>query len=263
MGVLYIFGLLIINIDLARYQVVNLDLARPEYVVAGLLWVLVIGPASVIWLVCLHSARDRARRREFGLSVLFTISGLVLAIPFPAAVLAAVSGQSGATFSNHVLTLTVNLGALSVVAIWFGGPLASAISAPQADRSVRLLSGAVLVLGATLVFLLLLVSYATFSFPYLPKMIGGGRKPFVEVMLSGDAPKQWDALNVPISPDRMTIGPVVLLFEAQHVLVITQRPARAWPIPPERRLNAVAIERGRVVAVTYKNAPPASMIDAP
>jgi hypothetical protein len=197
------------------------------------------------------------------LSVLFTISGLVLAIPFPAAVLAAVSGQSGATFSNHVLTLTVNLGALSVVAIWFGGPLASAISAPQADRSVRLLSGAVLVLGATLVFLLLLVSYATFSFPYLPKMIGGGRKPFVEVMLSGDAPKQWDALNVPISPDRMTIGPVVLLFEAQHVLVITQRPARAWPIPPERRLNAVAIERGRVVAVTYKNAPPASMIDAP
>jgi hypothetical protein len=193
------------------------------------------------------------------------MSGFVLAIPVPAAVLTALSGTPagplGSTFSNHVVTCAVNLIVLSGVVIVLIGPLNTAIAATQ-DRSVHLLYGAVLALVGTLAFLLLLIAYTTFSFPYLPKMIGGGRKPFVELMLSGDAPKQWDALNLPISPDRMTIGPVVLLFEAQHVLVVTQRTARAWPMV-ERRRPAVAIERGRVVAVSYEHALPTSMIGTP
>src|SRR5438552_2903440 len=38
LGVLYAIGLLVVNLDLARHGVVNLDLARPEYVMAGGLW---------------------------------------------------------------------------------------------------------------------------------------------------------------------------------------------------------------------------------
>jgi len=41
-GGLYALGLLIVTVDLSRYCIVHLDLARPEYVLAGALWVVVI-----------------------------------------------------------------------------------------------------------------------------------------------------------------------------------------------------------------------------
>jgi hypothetical protein len=37
-GGLYTVGLIVVNLDLARYGIVDLDLARPEYVLAGALW---------------------------------------------------------------------------------------------------------------------------------------------------------------------------------------------------------------------------------
>jgi hypothetical protein len=39
-GVLYVAGLLIVNIDLARYGLVNLDLAQTQYISVGGLWAL-------------------------------------------------------------------------------------------------------------------------------------------------------------------------------------------------------------------------------
>jgi hypothetical protein len=265
LGVLYIFGLLLINIDLARYRVVNLDLARPEYVLAGLLWVLAIVPSGVIWLACLHSARERTRRREFGLGIVFAVLGLFTAISFPAGMLTAFSGASAAgvfwpIFLSHVTTFVVNVGLLSIAVAVGGLPPTSTAEIAQLDRSARLLLGAVLALGMTVAFVVLLGAYATFSYPYLPKMMGGGRKPFVELMLSSSATKQWDALNIPISPDRMTVGPLVLLFESQQVLVVTQRTARVWPIPLELPRPAIALERGRVAAVIYTDAAPPSII---
>jgi len=52
MGVLYAVGVLIVNLDLGRYGVVAVDLARPEYVMVGLLWtVLVTLTIAVLWFM--------------------------------------------------------------------------------------------------------------------------------------------------------------------------------------------------------------------
>jgi hypothetical protein len=52
LGVLYSVGLVIINVDLGRYGLVNLNLARPEYILAGVLWLFLslatIGAGQVI-----------------------------------------------------------------------------------------------------------------------------------------------------------------------------------------------------------------------
>src|SRR5258708_29804099 len=37
-GLLYVVGLVILNLDLGRHGLVSLDLARPEYILVGSLW---------------------------------------------------------------------------------------------------------------------------------------------------------------------------------------------------------------------------------
>jgi hypothetical protein len=48
-GTLYTAGLIIVNLDLARYGIVNFELARPEYITIGALWLLLsIGVVAVV-----------------------------------------------------------------------------------------------------------------------------------------------------------------------------------------------------------------------
>lgn len=58
---LYAVGLLIVNLDLGQYDVVATDLARPEYVMVGLLWaILVTLTIFAIWFV-IGFVRDTMR----------------------------------------------------------------------------------------------------------------------------------------------------------------------------------------------------------
>ena len=55
---LYALGLLVVTVDLGRYGIVHLDLARPEYVVSGALWVaVVLAPVVASVLGLLSAAR--------------------------------------------------------------------------------------------------------------------------------------------------------------------------------------------------------------
>ena len=65
LGGLYTIGLLIVNIDLARYGASNLGLARPEYVMAGALWALVMLPSGILGVVFHHWLRERLRKFTF------------------------------------------------------------------------------------------------------------------------------------------------------------------------------------------------------
>lgn len=58
-GALYAIGLLIVNIELGRYGVISLDLARPEYVMVGTLWLFLTIPTTA----ALHVAVESFRRR--------------------------------------------------------------------------------------------------------------------------------------------------------------------------------------------------------
>jgi hypothetical protein len=58
-GTLYTIGLIIVDVDLARYGIVNAELARPEYIVVGGLWLLLSASAAAV----IESPRA-SRRRE-------------------------------------------------------------------------------------------------------------------------------------------------------------------------------------------------------
>ena len=47
-GITYVIGVLVVNCDLARFGIISLDLARPEYVLAGVLGVLLLRVAALV-----------------------------------------------------------------------------------------------------------------------------------------------------------------------------------------------------------------------
>jgi hypothetical protein len=56
---LYAIGLLIVNADLASFGLVSLHLARPEYVLAGVLWAFLSVPMPLTGiLIAVFSGRD-------------------------------------------------------------------------------------------------------------------------------------------------------------------------------------------------------------
>jgi hypothetical protein len=48
-GVFYTLGLLIVNLNLARYGVVSLEMYRPEYVLVGALWTFFVLLPFIVW----------------------------------------------------------------------------------------------------------------------------------------------------------------------------------------------------------------------
>jgi hypothetical protein len=83
-GALYVLGLLIVTVDLSRYGIVHLDLARPEYVLSGALWVVVVLAPVVASVFGLLNAREFVRQRSskgLGLAAVGIVAlGLVMPV---------------------------------------------------------------------------------------------------------------------------------------------------------------------------------------
>jgi hypothetical protein len=77
LGAVYAVGMLIVNFHLRQYEVVSLDLARPEYVMAGVLWAFLtlIGAGGVHWSVMNWRGRHQQPRGFGFLSWVFAAVG--------------------------------------------------------------------------------------------------------------------------------------------------------------------------------------------
>jgi hypothetical protein len=65
-GLLYIVGLLIVNMDLSRYGLLSMNLARPEYVLTGAMWaVLTLAAISCYWMVSAGVRHVRFNLKRF------------------------------------------------------------------------------------------------------------------------------------------------------------------------------------------------------
>ncbi len=265
LGALYTVGLLIVNIDLARYGVSNLGLARPEYVMAGAFWALVMIPSGILGVVFHHSLRERLRRREKAHAFLYGFFGVVLGIVIPVLLLATFSVRQEGLFSvskwellsRHLIAVLLNRVVVWLVA-HFTGDVQQRLQTPE--WSLKVSNAGVLSIMTILILTLMLLTYAVLSFPLVAREFGGGHKTMIEVVLSEHAPESWDHFGLPLSADRSRIGPVALLFESQSGLVVTRRvaPGLVWlsekdltTVTPSR-VESVAIERKSVAGIIYK-----------
>jgi len=267
LGGLYTVGLLIVNIDLARYGVSNLDLARPEYAMAGAFWALAMLPSGILIVVFIRWLRERLGRRERVYAFFIGLLGVVAAIGIPVLLLDTFSVRQEDPFrvdGSEVLVRHVIAVLLNGAAVWVIVYIVDLLRRDflESETSFKVLFGGLGALFVVPVLSVALLSYAVLSFPLVARQLGGGHKTIVEVILSEPAPDSWDRLGIPISADRSLIGPVALLFESQSGLVVAR-----WVAPWFRlqaaeelitviapRADSVAIERKSIAGIIYKGA---------
>jgi hypothetical protein len=253
-GLLYAVGLIVVNLDLAVYGVTSHDLARPEYVLVGVLWALLATP-SIGSVAFLSHARERFRRREYGPVVTYALIVLLLGVVLPLATALFFVASAPETVLPKALAVAVtNVAAAGTFWFftWLSRPSSQASSAARTDAMALAESAlsvvvAVVMLGIMLTFGLLIYSYELF--PHLGRHFGGGSRPVVELLLTADSGAGIRELGLPmrLSGDSSWIGPVILLLDGQEHLVLARERASApnvWPRP-----QAVSLSRRYVAAV--------------
>ena len=254
-GGLYTIGVLIVNMDLARYGVVNLDLARPEYLLAGGLWSFVTLIMVATIQFGLASVKRNYSRRGWR-KVLFLCLDAV--------------GLIGTPF---ILLPIVRLEGLYEPPVWKNALIPSAclyltalgplLLVQRVGRLVRdesdAIKGLVTFLNRSDFFnvlsltLLGLSMYSTQVFPFLPKYLGGGSKPMVQIVLSETPRLDWSVVGGRNGEDGKTVGPVVLLSETGTMFVIRRYEpfdGRSF-FPDSRRSPAIGLDKKLVSAVIY------------
>jgi len=260
-GFLYVVGLLVVNIDLARYGVTNLDLARPEYIMAGALWLLAIGApcglVSVLVMVLRKPWADKGRRVATCVVVFVMMVGAAFTF---GALLESMSrsliglGSSWTMldrlsdireFSAPVLVNLILSFLIILAGLWTYGAL-------QRSRSEFLAYSCLFVPFAILMFVFGLTVYALAIFPHLPRYVGGGKKSVVAIALRETRPELTGRLTFPMSPDGRWIGPVSLVTSDEKAItlanVISVGRDDVWKRP---RHSAIAVARDWVGVIIF------------
>lgn len=264
-GGLYAVGLLIVNLHLAQYGISSLDLARPEYAMAGVLWCL--------FTVTVYGAIDFTRnaahkRREAGQSWWW------------------IYGSVGVNSAINLSMLSYVLVVLSRGRLDFGDPrIIGVVSALvvngflverliEAVRDVAK-EGAV---SARMLFapsrrpfvpnhlyglLFAIVGigmYATVVHPAIPREYGGGLNSLIRVFLNVPLERQLrDQLDASMSDvDYRSVGPVELIMESERFLIVARKavkqPGRILPFLPFPNLTlgpAVGLDKKLISAIVY------------
>jgi hypothetical protein len=268
-GGLYTVGLLIVNINLSQHGLVTLNLARAEYVMAGALWcfltAIICGGFDMLYeTIRNHFAAGRYVQMvlsaviEF-LSVLAIAYFFLLpispigqkldwnAIPFSLALIA--NGLTAGTLIWQIRIVAASPPSLTGVL-----PFAMTLF----DRGARF--GVPARIFAVIWALTGIVMYTSYVFPLVRQQFGGGLKSSVQLLLT-EKHETWAMdLDLPISSDSRSIGPVTLLLETDAFFIVSKAPVPTDNLPlsssylwsPVTRLSpAVGIDKKSVTAVRY------------
>src|SRR5574337_2222702 len=226
---LYAVGLLIVNINLAQYGLVRLDLGRPEYIMAGALW----GFFAITTAYCFLTVDGKqGLPRVFGLpssrwrrTIALGFASLVACILFTSIILRApfVSlewwriGVVGFSIALNGSFLFRPLRRLQ-------NNLAPSVAGQSEDGFRQLIAsiGPKPLIDFAVITLPTFALYAIIAFPELPRGLGGGRPSAVELVLSEMPGLSWSDLGVSVDFERKHVGPVLLLLETDHVLIFTR-----------------------------------------
>src|SRR5574341_495216 len=250
LGILYAFGLLIVNVNLAQYGLTSSNLARTEYALAGALWIGLCGIMAAGFEFVVRTIRNawqpNQHLKAIGLAALEAI-GVLVTIFFALVVLS----YSEMEFDWKSLRMVA-------VLAWNGFCVGAAaenmkVAAKQGFSISAFFEGKTQRLGAAnriviLIYVLAaLVAYGTWVYPELPQEFGGGRKPEVTIRLKDYQEQQFYAgLGLPTSADGASIGPVKLILETDSFLMVTGATIEGDPKP------AVGIDKKNVTMIVYR-----------
>jgi hypothetical protein len=252
-GIVYMIGVLIVNLNLGQYGIISLDLARPEYALAGALWAFLT--LAALWGV--QSSLAVFRRFRWDRPGQWVLLGMAVVFSWFAPVLIALGGSGYSPGTDAPWWVRYASGLLLVItgaSVYRIGRICMALSKdplPLLDAATGQLDRMFSIVPFS--FVVLLGLYAAVVYPDIPREVGGGRRPTVEVVLAEATPIDWKAAGVPFSADTKTAGPVMLLLDTPGSLVVvrpeTWREREFFRIATSARV--IALDRKLVAAVVY------------
>ena len=98
-----------------------------------------------------------------------------------------------------------------------------------------------------------LTIYATQVYPIIPKRLGGGIKPIVQMVLSETPKLDWNLVGGLKGEDGKTVGPVALLSETGEMFIVRHfDPSDGWTFFPDSKAHpAIGVNKKLVSAVVY------------
>jgi hypothetical protein len=245
----YVAGLFIVNIHLGRLGVVDLELARPEFVLVGAIWfVLTVAPA-ILFLRGRELLRE-SRSKSFSWRELqrfaYYIAKVLMLLAFSIAItrppIDLVNPRSAEYFVVIVCGAWIILPTKegwSVLnrALAKGGEFGPAVTWELWELTVCCLVAFAI--------------YSVFVFPSIAKEWGGGYAPSVELILYDSSNIPWTSLSITASADGKKVGPVRLLFENQSEILVASSGLRGIPDAPLGKPIDVVLDKKMISATLY------------
>jgi hypothetical protein len=255
-GGLYALGLLIVNVELSLYGIVHLELARPEYIMAGALWVvIVLAPVAVSVRGALNAWNFFQQGNFTGLSlaiIAIVLAGFLTPLGMMQVFSSPTEGERLALICRHLFVIAISIGAaaVSILPALIFGPSAFSTDGDWRFWSLSIVS----TLSALVLSVVLMIwFYAALAFPDMNRAFGGGRKPVVQIVLRQPAPASWEVTGMPIKPDGASVGPVLLVLQRSDAVVVSPIAPTNQPwYRPRRHGSTTAIAQELISVVHYK-----------
>jgi hypothetical protein len=242
-GLAYGAGLLIVNLFLSSHGVLGGGLLRSDYVVVGLLWLVItlvpvamFDAAGYYW----RFVRENLKERRYAVVAILAAFLTLLIVAIPTAALVLLSGGTMIPTDESFYVALIVTGAMSGAAWLLWRDLTNAA---KVKRLADLLFGRLYPIALSLlIFFGAVVLYARYVYPGLDAAFGGARRRPVFIVLAPDTPTAV-LRSLPRSRRLPGLaGPVVVLLETdQHILLL----ARPWPFEG----GAIAVSKETVTAL--------------
>jgi hypothetical protein len=237
LSLVYAIGLLIVNLNLRAKGISEVDLARPSYLLVGGLWTFLV--ATLLssyygfryWLPAEWHQIKEGRRKgaRFGGNLWSQIKrasriGYFLVIPFVAVVVITlyITGWKLDHGGNIKYVLPIVFSAISA------GVLVRLLVHTRTFRETNGKFGHLTfeALGAIVLLFCALIFYSLFTYPHIMRGYGGGYELQVDLVLSPPSPSSipWNCTDIHISPDRILVGPALLVLETDSDLFLETDP---------------------------------------
>ena len=211
-GTLYAVGLLIVNINLARYGLLLTEIARAQYILAGAGWAAFIFiPAALGY--------EAGTRTKYWL-ILYLCLQLSLPITESLLIMSGALVRWGPYYSRYA-ALTFYFGLSAFVADLRRGENSLFRALFGAQLRIDMFSTPGLYAVAFVYSLGLVWVYATYVFPIVPASFGGGETPLIQIALRSDARIPWGSLGIPIPDDCEVVGALRLILKTDSSVVVS------------------------------------------
>lgn len=246
-GLIYTVGLFIVNLNLRTEGLVELDLAKPGYLLVGGLWALLVATLLSFYFLA-RGELEQLKTGNFWRKITWErmkrwgsfASGVVLFVLFALFIARwKVDPVSGAKYFGSIILSAALFIPGRTTRETFRNLLGRGKFEPKVFFEI-LTTIVMIVFG--------LVIYSLYAYPLIIRGIGGGYEPTVELVLSGPSSIPWKTARIATSSGGQLVGPVRLILETDSYLYVGSGPPPGNT--PGKRIT-IAIRKESLSAVLY------------